>query len=135
MIGPTPRLTGPRSYGRTETVVAQLDLDGADLVVRLSALEKFGALRGDVRLPLSSFRNARATSAPFDELSGTLRWLGTGVWRVIALGTYRGRGTKAFAAVHRGRPGVVVDLDGGPYQRLVVSTPDAHRIVGRLDPG
>ncbi len=115
--------------------MAQLDVDGADLVVRLSALEKFGALHGDVRLPLLAVRHARTTSEPFDELSGMLRWLGTGMWRVIALGTYRGRGTKTFAAVYRGRVGVVIDLDGGSYQRLVVSTPDAHGIAGRLDRG
>ena len=35
-----------------EPVMAKLIVDGPDLVVRLSSLEKLGALRGDVRVPL-----------------------------------------------------------------------------------
>src|SRR5580704_13934559 len=42
-------------------IMATIALDGNDLVVRLSTLEKIGALRGDIRLPLASVRVVRVS--------------------------------------------------------------------------
>ena len=45
---------------------------------------------------------------------------------MIALGTWRYRGGKDFAALYRGGPALVVELDeGAPYRRLLVSAHDA----------
>lgn len=56
--------------------MASFDLDGADLVVRLSALEKLGAMRGDVRIPLAAVRDVRVSDryAPgvAERISGAL---------------------------------------------------------------
>jgi hypothetical protein len=104
--------------------VADLVVEGAELVLHLSRIEKLGGLQSDVRVPLSAVR--------VEELRGLIRCPGTGWPRVIALGTFRRRGTKAFAAVYRDRPGIVVDLSDGGVQRLVVSTPDADDLVRRL---
>jgi hypothetical protein len=112
--------------------VADLVVEGTNLVLRLSRIEKVGALHGDVRVPLSAVSGVRATATPYEELRGLIRCPGTGWPRLIALGTYRWPGTKAFAAVYRDKPGVVVDLTGVHFQRLVVSTADADDVVGRL---
>ena len=51
--------------------MARLIVDGADLVVGLSWLEKLGALRGDVRVPLSTVRSAELEPHPFAALRGS----------------------------------------------------------------
>ncbi len=111
--------------------MARLLVDGDTLVVRLSLLEKLGALRGDVRLPLRAVRDIRVSDSPWEELRG-VRAAGTGLPRVVALGTRRGPGTRDFAAVYRGMPGVVIELDRAALGRLVVSTADPAEVVRRV---
>jgi len=111
--------------------MATLVREGDDIVVRLNDLEKAGAMRGDVRVPAASVRGVRVTLTPFRELRG-LRAPGTGFPGVIALGTWRWRGGKDFAAVYRGGPAVVVDLAGAEFARLLVSEHDAARVAESL---
>jgi hypothetical protein len=111
--------------------VALLRREGPELVVVLNDLEKAGALRGDVRVAASSVRNVRVTDAPFAELQG-MRAPGAGLPGVLALGTWRGNGYKDFAALYRGGPAVVVELEGAPWRRLLVSAHDAPAVVERL---
>jgi len=70
--------------------MATLAVDGNELVVRLSTLEKIGALRGNIRLPLASVRAVRVSETPWSELRG-IRAPGTGLPGVISLCTRRGR--------------------------------------------
>ncbi len=111
--------------------MALLRREGADLVVRLNDLEKAGAFRGDVRVPAVAVREVRVTEAPFRELRG-MRAPGTGWPGVIALGTWRGSGGKDFAALYRGGPAVIVELDNAEYRRLLVSAHDAADVAERL---
>ena len=111
--------------------MATLRREGDELVVRLNDLEKAGALRGDVRVPFTAVAGARVTSQPFRELHG-IRAPGTGVPGVIALGTWRYRGGKDFAALYRGGPAVVVELTGAEFARLLVSAHDAATVRDEL---
>jgi len=105
--------------------MARVGREGDELVVRLNDLEKAGALRGDVRVPLSAVRAVTVLERPFRDLRG-IRAPGAGLPGVIALGTWRYRGGKDFAALYRGGPALVVELDeGAPYRRLLVSAHDA----------
>ena len=104
--------------------MARLVVEGADLVVRLSLLEKLGAFAGhDPRVPLTAVQIARVTGDPWRDLRG-LRAPGTGFPGVIMLGTTRARGVHDFAAVYGHRRGVVVDLKGAPWTRFVISCRD-----------
>jgi hypothetical protein len=111
--------------------LARLILDGDGLAVRLGPWEKLGALHGDVRVPRAAVRGVSASDRPWRTLRG-LRIPGTGCPGLIMLGTTRGRGFKDFNAVYRRRPVVVVDLEGGPFTRLVVTVPDATEVAARL---
>ena len=105
--------------------MARVGREGDELVVRLNDLEKAGALRGDVRVPLSAVRAVTVSERPFRDLRG-IRAPGAGLPGVIALGTWRYRGGKDVAALYRGGPALVVELDeGAPYRRLLVSAHDA----------
>jgi hypothetical protein len=104
--------------------MARLEIVGAELVVRLSRLERVGAFSPEPHVPLSSIRSVRAAADPWRELRG-IRAPGTGWPGVIALGTRRHGGRKDFCAVYGKGPGVVVELAGAPFERFVVSA--AHR--------
>ncbi|MEA2231969.1 MAG: hypothetical protein QOD83_1785 [Solirubrobacteraceae bacterium] len=106
--------------------MATLAPDDDSLLLRLSTLEKLGALHGDIRAALSAVQAIDAVQNPFRELRG-IRAPGNGLPGQIALGTWRYRGGKDFVAIYRGKPGVIVRLRGTPFQRLLVSAdePDA----------
>jgi hypothetical protein len=110
--------------------MATIAVDGNDLVVRLSALENIGALRGDIRLPLACVRAVRVSGTPWSELRG-IRAPGTGVPGVISLGTRRGSGFHDFAAVYGRRPALIVEMTGASFDRLVVSCLDAADATAR----
>ena len=112
--------------------MAQLTIEGDDLVVGLSALEKFGALMfSDVRVPLSAVRQIRSSTDPWGDLRG-IRAPGTGIPGVLSLCIRRGTFGRDFAAVYRGRPAVVVELEGSGWQRLVISTADPDALVNAV---
>ena len=114
--------------------MAEIRLEEQDVVLRLSPLEKMGALSHDVRVPRSAVREVRAVSQPFVELRG-LRAPGTEWPRRMALGTWRGRGRKNdFVAIRKGREAVVIELDerSPRYGRLLVSVDDADETRERL---
>ena len=107
--------------------MAMLSRIGDELVIMLNDLEKAGAMRGDVHVPVW----VRVSTNPFRELRG-MRAPGTGIPGVIALGTWRSKGAKDFAAVYRGGPAVVVELSGAEFRRLIVSAHDAVALADSL---
>ena len=104
--------------------MADLEVDGDELVLHLRSLEKAEGMHSDIRVPLATVRAVRAVDDPWPELRG-IRAPGTGVPNVIAVGTRRGGFGKDFAAVHGKGPAVVVDLENTGYGRLVVTADDA----------
>ena len=113
-------------------------VEGSDLVLQLSALEKLAGFRGDIRVPVSTVRQVRWVADPWHELRG-IRAPGTGWPGVIAVGTRRGSGIKDFAVVHGKGPGIVVELEGAEFNRLVVTDNAAEgraaEMVEQLRPG
>jgi len=103
--------------------MAELAIEHDELAVRLSLLEKLGALHGDLRVPRSAVRRVRVTSTPWNEVRG-MRAPGTGVPGVIMLGTMRGMFGKDFCAVYRHQSAIVIELEDHPYQRLILCTPN-----------
>jgi hypothetical protein len=111
-------------------IMATLTVNGNHLVVILSALEKIGALRGNISVPLASVRVVRVSDTPWSELRG-IRAPGTGLPKVISLGTRRGPGIHDFAAVYGRRSALVVEMTGASFDRLVVSCADAAEAAAR----
>ncbi len=111
--------------------MASLIVEGADLVVKMSDLEKAEAMHIDIHVPLAKVHEVRAVADAWPELRG-IRAPGTGIPYVIAVGTRRGSFGKDFAAVHGRGAAVVVDLEGADYSRLVVTTPDAEGVAAEI---
>jgi hypothetical protein len=112
--------------------MAELQIEGTDLVLHLSGVEKAEGLHGDLRVPLGSVTGARAVDDLWEELRG-MRAPGTGVPGTLAVGTWRGSFGKDFAVVHGHGPGIVVDLAGAANSRLLVSAADAAALALRID--
>lgn len=112
--------------------MATLSPDGETLVLALSRRERLGAMHGDIRVPLSAVEDVAVSDQPFGELRGQ-RAPGTGIPRVIALGTWRTRHEgKGFAAVYRGKRGVVVRLRDSEFGWLCVSADDPEDVAARI---
>jgi hypothetical protein len=111
--------------------VAELLVDGDDLVLHMHAAEKAEGFHGDIRVPLRAVTDVHAVDTAWPHLRG-LRAPGTGLPNVIAVGTRRGEFGKDFAAVHGTGPAVVVVLAGAEYGRLVVTMDDAAAVAARI---
>jgi hypothetical protein len=112
--------------------MADLITDNGELVLALSRRERIFGLHGDIRVPLSAVEEVSVTERPYAQLRG-LRAPGTGFPRLIALGTWRGRGgEKGFAAVYRSTPGVFVRLSGAEFGWLCVSADDPQAVAERI---
>jgi hypothetical protein len=103
--------------------VAQLVVDGADLVVHLSTREKIGGVHGDIRVPLTAIRSASVPRYPWLALRGW-RMAGVGIPGRIALGTRRHGSGYDFCCVRKQERAVQVDVNYGRYSRFVISVPD-----------
>jgi hypothetical protein len=112
--------------------MAKLIVDGPDLVVRLSPLEKLGALHRDVRVPLRAVRSVEAEPHPWEAVRG-VRLAGTGIAGVVVLGTRYFTNGRDFVALVARRPAVRVELsDESPYEQLLVSVRDAESSVAAI---
>lgn len=112
--------------------MAFLEVAGDAVVVRLSTAERVLALAAsDPEAPLSSVRSVRIVRPAKSAIRG-FRAPGTGLPGVLALGHWRGHGHD-FVAVYGDHAGVVVELEGGPYARFVVSVDDPDAVVAEIE--
>jgi hypothetical protein len=102
--------------------MAELIVDDADLVVRLTLGEKILSFHGDIRIRLSDIIRVMSDPKP---------WLGLRGWRMAGiafggtvLGTRRHGTGYDFCVLHKDRPAVRVDVASGRFSRLIVSVPE-----------
>jgi len=100
--------------------MASVAIEGTDLVVHLSVLEVLGAFDWGVRAPLAHVQSAWVAADPWRELRG-IRAPGTGIPRVIMLGTMRGSFGKDFCAVYGRKPALIVELKDARFSRWVIT--------------
>lgn len=105
--------------------MAKVTVEKGNVHVALGGWERLGALHGDLRIPLANVLSATVSENPFKPVRG-MRLPGTGLPGVIALGTWRSLvAGRSFAAAYRAVPALVLELRDYPFDRVVVSTPDA----------
>lgn len=108
-------------------------IDGDDLVIALTGLERIAAFHGDVRVPRASVRTIRVEADPWCALRG-IRAPGTGLPGVVAYGVRRSTGDRPdFAAVHGRGPAVRIDLEPpSRFARVLITVLDPEATVAAV---
>jgi hypothetical protein len=116
--------------------MAELRLEGGEVVLHLSGVEKAEAIHSDLRVPVSAVRAVEV-------IDDAHRWTGIGVGLktglripgVVTVSTVRGHGEKVFVAVHGDTPrGVRVHLEGAPWDEWIVGCADPESVAASLTP-
>jgi hypothetical protein len=114
--------------------VAELRIDGNQLVLHLSAAEKLEGVHGDLRAPLSAVRGVEVLDdahAPVGVRAGIK--IGTRIPGVIEVGVVQGATQRLFAAVHRNTPrGLRVRFEGTSYDEWIVGCADPEAVAAGL---
>jgi hypothetical protein len=98
-----------------------IEKDGA-LTLKLSRLEKIGALHGDISVASSQLISKSDVPNPWTkELLRGIRSPGTAIPYRILLGTMRFKGGKDFCAIYKRTPAVIYEFSDAPFKRWVVS--------------
>ena len=116
------------------TDVADLRIDGNELVLHLSGAERAESVHGDLRAPLSAVRGIEVLDdahGPAGIKAGIK--IGTRLPGVIEVGVIQGRTKRLFAAVHHNTPrGLRVRLDGTAYDEWIVGCADPEAVAAGL---
>ena len=112
--------------------MAELQIEGDELVLLLSPLEKAEALHGDLRVPRSSVRGVEILDDSIHAVHGLKfpgsRWPGR-----FAIGTFIRPGAKSFVVVHHDTPrGIRVKLDGANHDEWIVGVADPDALAADL---
>jgi len=102
------------------------------VTVQLSGGEKAEALHRDFTVPRSAIVGVRVVSSCLDEVQG-FKLVGAGVPGALKVGTWKGaEGGSTFAACHGNGPGIVIDLAGEHYDRIVMTHDDPEQVAAEL---
>ena len=108
--------------------MAQISIDGDDLVVDVRGMDKVWSLKSRLTIPLAHVRGATADPGIVEEPKG---WRGPGshVPGVIVAGTFHQDGERVFWDEHDKTKAVVIELKDDTYSRLVVQVDDPRATV------
>jgi hypothetical protein len=92
------------------------------LTLKLSRLEKMGALHGDISVASNELISKTEVPNPWtkEHLRG-VRAPGTAIPYVILLGTMRFKGGKDFCAIYKRTPAMIYEFADAPFKRWIVS--------------
>jgi hypothetical protein len=115
-----------------EQTMAQISIDGENLVVEIEGLDKLWTLKSRLVIPLDNVRGATADPGIVKEPKG-LRAPGAHLPGVITAGTFHLDGEKVFWDVHDAAKAVVVELADERYARLVVEVAEPRTTVALIE--
>jgi hypothetical protein len=100
--------------------VAELTVEGTDLVLHLPVRQKVLGFHTDIRVPLTAVRAVTALDKPWLALRGR-RMAGTAMRGVAAIGTWiHGDKKFDFNVLRRETSAIQVDLNAGRFERFIV---------------
>lgn len=104
--------------------MAELRVDGDDLVVHLTPAQKVLGFHADIRVPLTAVRSVAAVDKPWLALRGR-RMAGTAMRGVAAMGTWvHGDRLYDFCVLRGMQRAVQVDLNAGRFGRFLIGVAD-----------
>ncbi len=112
--------------------MAELRVDGGDLVLHLSGGEKAEGVHGDLRVPMSAVSGVEILEDAHGPADLGIK-VGTRIPGVVEVGTVHAEGRKIFAVVHRSTPrGLRITLSGSSYDEWIVGCADPESVAAML---
>jgi hypothetical protein len=108
--------------------MAQISIEGKDLVVEVQGMDKLWSLKSRITIPLAHVRGATSDPGVVGDGQG-LKLGGSRIPGVIVAGTFRQDGEWVFWDVHDRAKAVVIELADETYARLVVEVADPRTTV------
>lgn len=112
--------------------MAQVSIDGDELVVEIEGLDRLWSLQSRLVIPLANVRGATADPGIAAEPKG-LRAPGTSLPGVITAGTFQRDGERVFWNIRDGARAVVIALANERYARLVVEVANPAATVDLIE--
>jgi hypothetical protein len=113
--------------------VADVVIDGDELVLRLGAAEKFEAVHGDLRAPRSAVRSVEVLEDAHEPADHGFKE-GERLPGHSEVAVVRTGGKKLFAAVHHDTPrGVRIDFEGIDYDAWIVGSTEPESLKCRIE--
>ena len=115
--------------------MAELLVEGDELVLHLSGTEKLESVHGDLRAPRSAIRSVDVLEDAHDPADHGLK-IGERLPGYSEVAVVRTGGQKLFAAVHHDTPrGLRIDFDGTDYDAWIVGSADPESLKARIEQG
>lgn len=111
--------------------MAELAIEGNELVLRLSTFEKAAALHRDLRFPVSTIATIEVAEKPFGLVRG-YRAAGLSIPRRVAIGTFRRMGSMRFFVLKGTQPAVHITFTRGRIAALVIGNAHAEAVAQRM---
>jgi hypothetical protein len=111
--------------------MAQLDVDGDHLVVRMGIIDAMLSMRSSMRFPLTSVKNVYVDPVAGEEPKG-FKAPGTAIPGTLTKGTFHFDGVKTFWNIWRGTLVVVVELRDEKFDRIVIEQGNPEAIVEKI---
>ncbi len=116
--------------------MAHFERFGSYVILALTPKEKFFGLHSSPQARFSEIISVRKVKKMWSwKIMGGIRAFGTGIPRVIALGTWRFRRGKNFLVVYGKRPGYVITFNSGEFKQWVVTPDNTEEEVRMVFPG
>jgi hypothetical protein len=113
--------------------VAELIVDGANLVFRMTSLQRLVSFHGDLRAPLTAVRSISVVEKPWLALRGR-RMAGFVMRGVAAMGTWVHSGLEYDFCIVRGeQQAIQVELNDGRFVRWLVGRPVGTNLEQEAD--
>jgi hypothetical protein len=113
--------------------VAELLVDGDELVLRLTGMEKLESVHGDLRAPLASLRSIEVIEDAHEPADHGFK-VGERLPGVSEVAKIYTGGSRLFAAVHHDTPrGLLVTFNGTAYDAWVVGCADPETVKRQLE--
>ena len=109
--------------------MADLVVDGEDLLLHLPPAQKFFSFHGDIRIPLTAIRSVTPVEKPWLALRGR-RMAGTALRGVAAMGTWTHADRRYdFNIVRKQLLAVQIDVNSGRFDRYIICRPEGTDIT------
>ncbi len=113
--------------------MADLEIEGDELVLRLTRAERLESVHGDLRAPKSAVRSVEVLDDAHEPADHGLK-IGERLPGYSEVAIVRAGGQKLFAAVHHDTPrGVRISFQGIDYDAWIIGSADPESLKSRIE--